>query len=130
MQASEEVEQPAKRQRVEGESAAAMETEGASNTAPAATRPAQSQPACLRAREKILAVERDYSHFFLLDVGNEPGADQFVYKHFNGLCVIGVAPSHIAFANGRKVRIPLPKIRGLASTLLSQRIMLPERSLS
>lgn len=101
MQASEEVEQPAKRQRVEGDGAAAMETDGASHSAPAE----KSQPACLRAREKLLAVDRDYSHFFLLNVGDEPGADQFVYKHFNSLCVIGVAPSHVAFANGRKVRL-------------------------
>jgi hypothetical protein len=58
--------------------------------------------ACLRMREKILAVERDYTHYFALDVGGEAGADQYVYQHFNTLCVVGIAPSSIAFS-GRKV---------------------------
>lgn len=59
--------------------------------------------ACLRMREKILAVERDYTHYFALDVGGEPGADQYVYQHFNTLCMVGIAPSSIALAGGRKV---------------------------
>lgn len=59
--------------------------------------------ACLRMREKILAVERDYTHYFALDVGGEPGADQYVYQHFNTLCVVGIAPSSVAFSGGRKV---------------------------
>jgi hypothetical protein len=59
--------------------------------------------ACLRMREKILAVERDYTHYFALDVGGEAGADQYVYQHFNTLCMVGIAPSSLAFAGGRKV---------------------------
>ena len=59
--------------------------------------------ACLRMREKILAVERDYTHYFALDVGGEAGADQYVYQHFNTLCMVGIAPSSIVFAGGRKV---------------------------
>jgi len=59
--------------------------------------------ACLRTREKILAVERDYTHYFALDVGGEEGADQYVYQHFNTLCMVGIAPSSNAFAGGRKV---------------------------
>ncbi|KAG5133199.1 hypothetical protein JHK82_024387 [Glycine max] len=27
----------------------------------------------------------------------KPAHDQYVYRHANGLCVIGLAPSHIAF---------------------------------
>ena len=61
------------------------------------------QAACLRMREKILAVERDYTHYFALDVGGEAGADQYVYQHFNTLCIVGIAPSSVAFAGGRKV---------------------------
>jgi hypothetical protein len=57
----------------------------------------------LRMREKILAVERDYTHYFALDVGGEAGADQYVYQHFNTLCMVGIAPSSLAFAGGRKV---------------------------
>jgi hypothetical protein len=59
--------------------------------------------ACLRMREKILAVERDYTHYFALDVGGEAGADQYVYQHFNTLCMVGIAPSSLAFSVGRKV---------------------------
>eukprot|EP00960_Hanusia_phi_P045303 757153-Hanusia_phi.AAC.13 len=59
--------------------------------------------ACLRSREKLLARERDYSHYFAINVGGQEGADQFVYQHFNSLCVIGLAPSHLALRHGRKV---------------------------
>ena len=56
----------------------------------------------LSSREKLHAVERDYTHYFALDVGGETGADQFVFQHFNTLCMVGIAPSSSAFA-GRKV---------------------------
>jgi hypothetical protein len=101
-------EQPAKRQRVGEDCADAMVTEESAHICAKRAAPATSQPACLTSRDKILAVERDYTHFYLLDVMDEPGADQFVYKHFNSLCVVGVAPSHVAFANGRKVQGPGP----------------------
>ena len=61
------------------------------------------RPAALRMREKILAVERDYTHYFVLDVGGEEGADQYVFQHFNTLCLVGVAPSSIVFKGGRRV---------------------------
>ncbi len=36
--------------------------------------------ACLLSREKILAKDRDYVHYFALSVGGEEGCDQFVYQ--------------------------------------------------
>ncbi|EKX41518.1 hypothetical protein GUITHDRAFT_112492 [Guillardia theta CCMP2712] len=59
--------------------------------------------ACLRSREKLLARERDYTHYFATNVGGQEGADQFVYQHFNSLCVVGLAPSHVAFRDGRRI---------------------------
>ncbi len=58
---------------------------------------------CLRARDKIHAVERDYAHYFIIDVFGEAGADQYVFQHFNNLCLVGLAPSHAAFAGGKKI---------------------------
>lgn len=59
--------------------------------------------ACLKAREKILAVERDYTRYYVMNVGEQEGADQFVYQHFNSLYVVGIAPSHAAISNGKQV---------------------------
>ncbi|KAJ1421589.1 hypothetical protein SESBI_13537 [Sesbania bispinosa] len=42
------------------------------------------------------AVESNFVAYFALDF-MKPGHDQYVYRHANGLCVIGLAPSHIAF---------------------------------
>jgi hypothetical protein len=44
--------------------------------------PSLSRPgaACLLSREKILARDRDYVHYFALSVGGEVGCDQFVYQ--------------------------------------------------
>lgn len=58
---------------------------------------------CLRARDKIHAVERDYSHHYIIGVGGEAGSDQIVFQHFNKLCLIGLAPSHASMANGRRI---------------------------
>ncbi|KAG8632294.1 protein Abitram [Manihot esculenta] len=33
----------------------------------------------------------------------KPGHDQYVYRHANGLCVIGLAPTHVAFKDGRGI---------------------------
>uniref|UniRef100_A0A2P2JIM6 Uncharacterized protein n=1 Tax=Rhizophora mucronata TaxID=61149 RepID=A0A2P2JIM6_RHIMU len=27
----------------------------------------------------------------------KPGYDQYIYRHANGLCVIGLAPTHVVF---------------------------------
>jgi len=40
------------------------------------------------------AIDRYYIKFFALDVGGKSGEDQYVYRHFNKLLVIGVAPTH------------------------------------
>lgn len=42
------------------------------------------------------AVESNFATYFAIDF-MKPGHDQYVYRHANGLCVIGLAPSHVAF---------------------------------
>ncbi|OAE28374.1 hypothetical protein AXG93_2490s1650 [Marchantia polymorpha subsp. ruderalis] len=42
------------------------------------------------------ANECNYSHFYAIDVGKEYH-DQYVFRHHNGLCVIGLASTHAAF---------------------------------
>ncbi|MED6106376.1 hypothetical protein PIB30_004149 [Stylosanthes scabra] len=42
------------------------------------------------------AVESNFAIYFVLDF-MKPRHDQYVYRHANGLCVIGLAPSHVAF---------------------------------
>ncbi|KAG1360997.1 protein Abitram [Cocos nucifera] len=41
------------------------------------------------------AVESNFVRYFAADF-MKPGHDQYVYRHANGLCVIGLAPTHIA----------------------------------
>jgi len=38
----------------------------------------------------------NYTHWVALDVGKD-FHDQYVYRHANGLCVIGLLPTHVAF---------------------------------
>ncbi|KAI3464793.1 hypothetical protein Pfo_021456 [Paulownia fortunei] len=42
------------------------------------------------------AVEANFTTFFAPDF-MKPGHDQYVHRHANGLCVIGLAPTHVAF---------------------------------
>ncbi|KAL2653700.1 hypothetical protein R1flu_021828 [Riccia fluitans] len=42
------------------------------------------------------ANECNYSHYYAIDVG-KPFHDQYVFRHHNGLCVIGLASTHSAF---------------------------------
>lgn len=42
------------------------------------------------------AVESNFVSYFAPDF-MKPGHDQYIYRHANGLCVIGLAPSHVAF---------------------------------
>eukprot|EP01117_Protostelium_nocturnum_P008848 TRINITY_DN3171_c0_g2_i1.p1 TRINITY_DN3171_c0_g2~~TRINITY_DN3171_c0_g2_i1.p1 ORF type:complete len:183 (-),score=76.89 TRINITY_DN3171_c0_g2_i1:301-849(-) len=44
-------------------------------------------------------VERYFTQYFAM---NEQFEDQYVYKHFNNLFVIGLASTHFAFKNGEK----------------------------
>ncbi|CAK8569134.1 unnamed protein product [Lathyrus sativus] len=44
----------------------------------------------------LSAVETNFVTYFALDF-TKPAHDQYIYRHANGLCVIGLAPSHIAF---------------------------------
>ncbi|KAF8377787.1 hypothetical protein HHK36_031172 [Tetracentron sinense] len=41
------------------------------------------------------AVESNFVSYFAPDF-IKPGHDQYVYRHANGLCVIGLAPAHVA----------------------------------
>lgn len=41
------------------------------------------------------AIHSNYAHFFVVDF-MKAGHDQYIYRHNNGLCVIGVAPTHVA----------------------------------
>ncbi|KAK6131339.1 hypothetical protein DH2020_034922 [Rehmannia glutinosa] len=42
------------------------------------------------------AVEANFTTFLLRDF-MKPGHDQYIRRHANGLCVIGLAPTHVAF---------------------------------
>ncbi|KZV20121.1 protein Simiate [Dorcoceras hygrometricum] len=42
------------------------------------------------------AVEFNFTTYFAPDL-MKPGHDQFVHRHANGLCVIGLASTHVAF---------------------------------
>ncbi|XP_058090820.1 uncharacterized protein LOC131237167 [Magnolia sinica] len=43
------------------------------------------------------AIDSNFVSFFAPDF-LKPGHDQYVYRHANGLCIIGLAPTHIALA--------------------------------
>ncbi|CAM6119328.1 unnamed protein product [Calypogeia fissa] len=42
------------------------------------------------------ANECNFTHYYALDVGKE-FHDQYIFRHANGLCVVGLAPTHAAF---------------------------------
>lgn len=42
------------------------------------------------------AVDSNFVSYFAPDF-LKPGHDQYIYRHANGLCVIGLAPTHLAF---------------------------------
>ncbi|KAL6283449.1 hypothetical protein ACE6H2_014378 [Prunus campanulata] len=42
------------------------------------------------------SVEANFVSYFAPDF-MKPGNDQYIYRHANGLCVIGLAPTHVAF---------------------------------
>uniref|UniRef100_A0A1J3DFH9 Protein Abitram n=1 Tax=Noccaea caerulescens TaxID=107243 RepID=A0A1J3DFH9_NOCCA len=42
------------------------------------------------------ATQVNFVSYFITDF-TKPGHDQYIYRHANGLCVIGLAPTHIAF---------------------------------
>ncbi|WOL18173.1 protein Simiate isoform X1 [Canna indica] len=41
------------------------------------------------------AVESNFARYYAADF-LKPGHDQYVYRHANGLCVVGLAPTHVA----------------------------------
>lgn len=51
-----------------------------------------------------LAHERNYVQYFAVGVGGIPGNDHYIYRHANGLCVVGLAPSHAG------LRLPGPEL--------------------
>ncbi|KFK42035.1 hypothetical protein AALP_AA2G203400 [Arabis alpina] len=42
------------------------------------------------------ATQTNFVSYFITDF-TKPGLDQYIYRHANGLCVIGLAPTHVAF---------------------------------
>ncbi|XP_039116259.1 protein Abitram isoform X2 [Dioscorea cayenensis subsp. rotundata] len=51
------------------------------------------------------AIEANFTCYFALDF-LKPGHDQYIYRHANGLCVIGLAPTHVALKEeGGVVRV-------------------------
>ncbi|XP_018446354.1 uncharacterized protein LOC108818007 isoform X2 [Raphanus sativus] len=42
------------------------------------------------------ATQVNFVSYFITDF-TKPGHDQYIYRHANGLCVIGLAPTHVAF---------------------------------
>ncbi|ONK64607.1 uncharacterized protein A4U43_C07F27900 [Asparagus officinalis] len=42
------------------------------------------------------AVESNFVRYYATDF-IKPGHDQYIYRHANGLCVVGLAPTHVAF---------------------------------
>eukprot|EP00246_Nothoceros_aenigmaticus_P015427 TRINITY_DN6389_c0_g1_i1.p1 TRINITY_DN6389_c0_g1~~TRINITY_DN6389_c0_g1_i1.p1 ORF type:complete len:288 (-),score=41.14 TRINITY_DN6389_c0_g1_i1:515-1378(-) len=44
----------------------------------------------------LSAHECNFTHYFSIDVGGKHFEDQYVYRHANGLCVVGLAPTHPA----------------------------------
>eukprot|EP01132_Coremiostelium_polycephalum_P007956 gene7956-9786_t len=39
-------------------------------------------------------IERYYTQYYMIDVSNKINEDQYINQHSNGLCIIGIAPSH------------------------------------
>jgi len=39
-------------------------------------------------------VEKNFERFYAPDVGGAPGHDQYLFIHANGLCIVGLAPTH------------------------------------
>ncbi len=59
---------------------------------------ASSRPQYVLAHTEFLSSAQVYTRFYAADVGGEPGNDQFLYCHPNGLCIVGLAPTHAVFA--------------------------------
>eukprot|EP01018_Ginkgo_biloba_P018500 Gb_23697 [translate_table: standard] len=49
------------------------------------------------------AIESNYTQYFAIDF-LKPGHDQYIYRHANGLCVIGLASSHVALGDKPQVK--------------------------
>lgn len=45
------------------------------------------------------SIESNFIRYYVTDF-IKPGHDQYVYRHANGLCVVGLAPTHVAFKEG------------------------------
>ncbi|KAJ7542734.1 hypothetical protein O6H91_09G009100 [Diphasiastrum complanatum] len=52
------------------------------------------------------AIKCNYTHHFALNVMGKDRHDQYVYRHANGLCIIGLAPTHV-------VLHPTPSVIGV-----------------
>lgn len=48
-------------------------------------------------RAPVRQEERNYKQYYVADVGGVPYNDHFLYRHANGLCIVGLAPGHAIF---------------------------------
>lgn len=49
------------------------------------------------------AIESNYVQYFVIDF-LKPGHDQYIYRHANGLCVIGLASTHVALGDKPQIK--------------------------
>ncbi|KAL6070035.1 Actin-binding transcription modulator [Balamuthia mandrillaris] len=48
-------------------------------------------------------IDRYYKQYYAVDVNGKERHDQYIYKHSNHMCVVGVAPTHPCLQEGRTV---------------------------
>lgn len=49
------------------------------------------------------AIESNYVQYFVIDF-LKPGHDQYIYRHANGLCVVGLASTHVALGDEPQIK--------------------------
>lgn len=53
-------------------------------------------------KRPLTLTESHYERWFAMDVDGKPMHDQYMYVHRNGLCIIGLAPTHPIITNHRE----------------------------
>jgi glycine cleavage system H lipoate-binding protein len=54
---------------------------------------------------EIKIVDKYYTRYYIPNVGQKEGEDQYVYEHPNSLLIVGIAPTHKMFQNRKVVKI-------------------------
>lgn len=49
-------------------------------------------------------VERAFTPYYTRNIRNKEGNDQYIFQHFNELCIVGLAPSHSVFQQPRALK--------------------------